>query len=115
MGLDISPASINQTNRTDEKLTSEEIDEKTVTYYVKADGLLGAIKSKTAVALRSPLKLIKAFLYAIKTAGPDMKMQIYHQLYLIEAIMVSNWMHKNSSNCLHVHFASEVALSLIHI
>ncbi len=109
MGLELITASINKTNRNDEKLTQEEVEEKKLTYYVKADGLIGAIKSKTALVFRSPLKLFKTFFYAIKTAGPNLKMQLYHQLYLIEAIMVAEWMHKNSSNNLHVHFASEVA------
>lgn len=109
MGLELITASINKTNRSDEKLTQEEVEEKNLTYYVKADGLIGAIKSKTALVFRSPLKLLKTFCYAIKTAGPNLKMQLYHQLYLIEAIMVAEWMHKNSSNNLHVHFASEVA------
>ncbi len=109
MGLELITASINKTNRTDEKLTQEEINEKNLTYYVKEAGVTAAIKSKTALVFRSPLKLLKTFLYAIKTAGPNLKMQLYHQLYLIEAMMVAEWMHKNSSNNLHVHFASEVA------
>ena len=109
MGLELITASVNKTNRIDEKLTHEEINEKNLTFYIKEAGFIGAVKSKTALVLRSPLKLLKTFLYAIKTAGPNLKMQLYHQLYLIEAIMVADWMYKNSSKYLHVHFASEVA------
>lgn len=109
MGLELITASINQSQRERSRLTEEEQAEQDATYYVKAGGILGALKATFGLLTRRPLSLLKAEAYVIKTAGFDLKKQLYHQLYFIEAIMVANWMDVNDSDRLHVHFASSVA------
>jgi len=109
MGFALITASVNESQRERERLTSEEQSEQDCTYYIKAAGIVGAIKAAFGLLLRRPLNVFKAEAYAIRTAGLDLKKQVYHQFYFIEALMVANWMDANDSDRLHIHFASSPA------
>jgi len=109
MGFELLTASVNESDRERARLTEEECAEQDCTFYIKKAGIGVALKSLFSLLLRRPLKFLQAEGYAIKTAGLDLKKQVFHQFYLAEAMIVANWMDANESSHLHVHFASATA------
>lgn len=108
-GMQIHTASVNATDRPDERLTQEERDEKSLTWYVKRQGVTGAAKAIGHCLLKRPGALLRTFAYCFRLGGTDARQWLYHLFYLVEAAIVARWMDENNSRHLHVHFGSEVA------
>ena len=109
MGVELDVASINDTDRPDEKLTEEEKIEKAITLYIKNKGLSGLLKAFSKQFLKQPITVIRSFFFAARLNGLDLKALLYNLFYLAEALIVAEWMADNDSHHIHVHFSSEAA------
>ncbi|MBE9562996.1 MAG: colanic acid biosynthesis glycosyltransferase WcaL, partial [Proteobacteria bacterium] len=102
-GFDINVASINSPDRNTEQLTDAEREEANDTYYIKPDGITGAIKAHIHTLITQPLNYLKGLFFALRLGGVDLKKILYNLFYFVEAIMIGQWMCKNKLSHLHVH------------
>jgi colanic acid/amylovoran biosynthesis glycosyltransferase len=107
-GVVIETASINAAPALD-KLTEIERSEALGTYYIKAQGAVGALKSAAWLLFQRPLALIKGIGKVISMGATDPKRLLLCFFYLIEAAILAHWMNKRGLTHLHVHFASQAA------
>lgn len=117
-GFELSVASINAPDRDDAGLTAEEREEASTTYYVKRDGIAGALVAHLATLLTHPIGWLRGFAYAMRIGGTDAKRLLYAFFYFVEAVMVGHWMRRRGLTHVHVHFAmpaSTVALILTRV
>lgn len=117
-GFDIKVASINAPDRADEGLTAEEREESASTYYVKRDGVGGALRAHAGALMSNPLPYFRGLWFALRLGGFDVKRIIYGLLYFVEAVMVGQWMKQHGLRHLHVHFAtpaSTVGLVVVQV
>ena len=124
--VSIVVASINLPDRPFEKLTEVERVEAKNTFYIKSQGPLKAAVALSKTLISNPLGLLCGFKHALKLGGWDIKRLLFHFFYLVEALMLGQWMRSQQLTHLHVHFATPAAsvgmlvktvfgLSLIHI
>jgi colanic acid/amylovoran biosynthesis glycosyltransferase len=109
LGISIDVASINGLDRPLEKLTAEERSEAERTFYVKQAGVRGALSALFAGAMGSPAAYLRAFWYALRLGGSDIRSLVYCVFYFLEAAMVARWMRSKGLTHLHVHFATPAA------
>lgn len=109
LGFHIDVASINDPDRKAGELTAGEQAEVETTYYVKADGMKGALRSHAALLLRHPSAYLHGLLFALKLAGADPRRIAKNCSYFVEAVMVGQWMTSLGLKHLHVHFATPAA------
>ena len=110
MGFRIDVASINDPDRSDERLTAEERAEAGAAWYVKAQGASGALRATFVTLLLHPAGFLRGACFALRLGGSF--------FYFIEALMIGRWMEKTGQKHLHVHFAtpaSTVGLLLTRI
>jgi len=108
-GFDISVASINPPDRTTERLTDAEHEEATNTYYIKPDGVKGAIKAHFYTLFTQPLNYLSGLFFALRLGQFDLKKILYNLFYFVEAIMIGQWMRRHKLSHLHVHFGMAAA------
>ncbi len=109
LGLRIDVASINTPDRDSAALAQEEREEAAATYYVKADGIGGALRSHWATLRARPGGYLKGLLFALRLGGSDIKRLAYSLFYFVEAVMVGHWLTQRGLAHLHVHFATPAA------
>lgn len=107
-GFEIDIASINLPDRHPDAMNSEEKREFEQTYYVKRDGVAGALKAHLR-GLRRPLNYFKTLGYALKLGGWNLRNMAYGLFYFTEALMLDKWMRAHQQHHLHVHFATAAA------
>jgi len=106
LGFRIDAASINSPDRPAEQLAEEEKPEAEHTWYVKAQGLTGAVSGLISTLLRHPAGFWKGLWFALRLGGTDLKRVALCFFYFVEAAMVGNWMESRGLRHLHVHFAT---------
>ncbi len=106
MNNEIFVASINGPDRAASELTTEEQEEAQATYYVKRDGVIGALRSHAAALAGGPVGYVQGLCFALRLGGLDLERIVYGLLYFIEAVMVGRWMKGHRLEHLHVHFAT---------
>jgi glycosyltransferase involved in cell wall biosynthesis len=106
LGFGIEVASINACDRPPEKLAAEERSEREKTWYVKGQGISGALSALAAVALTRPVSFLRGAWFALRLGGADLKRIVLSVFYFVEAAMLGRWMQSRGLNHLHVHFAS---------
>ncbi len=109
LGVDITVASINLPDRPLDKLTDVERSEAEQTFYVKSQGAVKALTALGKVLVANPAGLFRGLKHAVKLGGWDIKRLLYHAFYLVEALLVGQWMHSQNLTHLHVHFATPAA------
>ncbi|MFZ2450469.1 MAG: glycosyltransferase family 4 protein [Methylovulum miyakonense] len=108
-GVDIAVASINAPDRPFDKLTEVERTEAEQTFYVKAQGMAKAAAALGKTLATQPAGLLRGLKHAFKLGGWDIKRLLYHGFYLLEAVLVGQWMRSKNLSHLHVHFATPAA------
>lgn len=108
-GFDIRVASINAPDRSHDQLTSEEREETSKTYYVKADGLKGAFKAHFYTLLTRPFRYGRGLFFALGLGKWDLKKIVYGLFYFVEAVMVGQWMRRQQCSHVHIHFPMAVS------
>lgn len=109
LGMRIDVASINRPDRSAESLAEEEREEAATTYYVKADGVRGALRAHWETLRMRPAAYAKGLLFALRLGGTDIKRWLYSLFYFIEAVMIGHWLTERGLGHLHVHFATPAA------
>lgn len=108
-GLDIRAISINEPDRSLEKLTGIEKAEAEQTFYVKRQGAFNTYRALWQTLISNPYGLLKGLQTAITLGGWNIKRGLYHFFYLLEAVLIGQWMHDQKLTHLHVHFATPAA------
>src|SRR5262249_22726238 len=109
MNSDIRVASINQCRRPTALLTEEEREEMAATYYVKRDGVSGALRAHWFVLASRPIAYLRGLGFALRLAGWDVKRLLFAVFYFVEAMMLGRWMERQGLHHVHVHFANPAA------
>lgn len=105
-GFEIRVASINDPDRSAERLTAEEAEEAAATYYVKRHGVGGAAGAALSTLARHPAGFVRGLLFALGLGGTDVRRLLYGLSYFAEALMIGRWMQGHGLTHLHVHFAT---------
>jgi colanic acid/amylovoran biosynthesis glycosyltransferase len=109
LGFDIEVASVNNSDRPRDKLTSIEAAQADKTYYIKAHGLSGALAAHAHTLWTRPRRYLRGWRYALWLAGLDLRALAMHVLYLTEALMLGRWMQRRQLAHVHVHLGSQPA------
>jgi len=109
LGMEIVVASINNPDRPLERLTEVERNEAEQTFYVKAQGMVKAAAALGKTLLTQPAGLLRGLKHAFKLGGWDIKRSLYHIFYLVEALLIGQWLRSKKITHLHVHFATPAA------
>ncbi|OIO59782.1 MAG: colanic acid biosynthesis glycosyltransferase WcaL [Verrucomicrobia bacterium CG_4_10_14_3_um_filter_43_23] len=107
-GVEILTFSINRPNHL-EKMTSEEQEESTKTFYVKSAPLLSVLSAFCFGFFCMPLRFIKMGLSALRLNFKGVCSGRKTLGYFIEALILVNETRKRGINHVHVHFANPAA------
>ncbi|MFM8444157.1 MAG: glycosyltransferase family 4 protein [Methylococcus sp.] len=108
-GFDIRVASVNPPDRPPDRLTDAERREADQTWFIKPQGVRGALGALLGTLTRRPLAVLRGLGQALRLGGTDVKRILLHLAYWVEATMVGAWMQKQGVSHLHVHFATPAA------
>lgn len=108
-GFDILIASINAPDRPESGLTAEERSDARETFYVKAAGIPGATVALARTLVSHPLGVIKGLRLVLRLGGTDLRRLAKSLAYLVEGLMIGQWMARHQVSHLHVHFATPAA------
>jgi colanic acid/amylovoran biosynthesis glycosyltransferase len=104
LNFDIAIASINSCDRPRSVLGGMERTEEEATFYVKRAGIGRALLAFADALIRHPLGLLKGLLFVIRLGGAGIRF-----FYLIEALIVGQWMRERGLSHLHSHFGVAVS------
>jgi colanic acid/amylovoran biosynthesis glycosyltransferase len=110
MGMDIRVASIRAPDRPFERLTADEQNEQSATFYVKAAGVTGLLAANLRVFFSRPISYLRTLGYALKLASLDMRSALFNLFYFAEALVLVDWMRRKRLAHIHMHFSSNVGL-----
>lgn len=114
-GFRIEVASINDPDRTIDRLTEIERGEAQLTYYVKADGGSGALRAHWNALLRRPLGWLRGLRQVVRLGGVDVSRLVMHLIYFTEALMVGDWMRRRDLTHVHAHLGSQPATVALYV
>lgn len=117
-GFEIATASINAADRPLEKMTGQEKIEAQNTFFVKAQGVKGALSAAWATLKSDPKAFLKGLALALKMGRADIPRTLYCLFYFVEALLIGQWMREKKLRHLHAHFGNQgstVALLAAHI
>lgn len=107
--MEVHVASINSCDRSRKDLPEIELVEADKTFYVKGGGMAKVALRVLAIAFKNPVVTLRGFRAAQSLGGWNLKSRVYALFYLAEALLVGQWMRRNSLPHLHVHFGGPVA------
>jgi len=108
-GFRIHPYSVNEPDRSPERMTEAERQASSDTFYIKRQGVRGALTALVRTLLRRPLGLWRGLREAVRLSGTDLRRMAYHLAYLAEALIVGCDLDRKGIDHLHVHFATPAA------
>ena len=115
LGFQIDVASINAADRSTEGLTNDEANESALTYYVKPDGIRGALRAHVITLVGNTAGYIRGFAMAFKLGGTDILRVFYNLMYFTEALMVGIWMKGKGQQHLHAHMGAQSATVAMYV
>lgn len=104
LGHTIFTASINAPDRAPEAMEAYEKQEAQNTFFVKAQGALGALMALLYWCIRSPGRLWRTLGLGLGLGKNGS--WLYGLAYVAEAALVARWMRQHGLQFLHVHFGS---------
>ena len=107
-GVEISVASVNR-GPTLDKLTEAERSEAAATFYIKPEGIGGALHAFFWGCRRAPAGLLRGLGFALRLSGFAPKSLLLHLAYFAEALILGRWMAMRKLRHVHVHFATPAA------
>jgi glycosyltransferase involved in cell wall biosynthesis len=108
--FDILTASIRAPDRPMDQLSAEEKDEAGRTFYVNPQGFDGAFSAVMATLFSSPARLVRGAIYAAGLSRFRPRQLTRNLAYLVQALIVGQWMRREGVTHLHTHYSSTVAL-----
>ncbi len=115
LGFDIDVISIDAPDRPPEQLAPGERVEAARTFYVKPEGLRGALRAHAATFAARPARYLKGLAHAVKSGRYDPFKTVRHLAYFAEAVIVGHRMKERGLSHVHVHFSSTVALLVARV
>lgn len=104
LGHTIFTASINEPDRSLDSMEGYERQEARDTFFVKAQGWLGALSAMLYWCVRSPARIVGTLRMGVRLGkGGNW---FYGLAYVVEAAMVARWMQQRGVQRLHVHFGN---------
>jgi glycosyltransferase involved in cell wall biosynthesis len=104
LNFEIATASINACDRPRSVLGGVERTEEEATFYVKRAGVWRALWAFADALVRRPLGLLRGLFFVIRLGGAGIRF-----FYLIEALLVGQWMRERGLSHLHAHFGVAVS------
>jgi colanic acid/amylovoran biosynthesis glycosyltransferase len=111
-GWDVHVASISADARQVAQLTEQEREERSRTWYVKSQGVTGALRAHFVALTTQSRAYFRGLRYALVLDGFNPAKTIRNLFYFTEALLVGQWMQKCALRHVHIHFASTVGLLL---
>jgi glycosyltransferase involved in cell wall biosynthesis len=111
LGMRIEACSINQPDRSFDKLTPDEREEAERTFFLKGPGLMRQhVVTLLRVLVTRPDVIFRGISAMLSYGGWDLKARAKTPFYLAEAILIGEWMRRRKLDHLHSHFAGAVAV-----
>jgi glycosyltransferase involved in cell wall biosynthesis len=104
LGHTIFTASINPPDRATDAMEGYERQEAKDTFFVKAQGWLGALSAMVYWLGKAPLKLMRTLRLGLRLGKGGH--WLYGLAYTVEAALVARWMQQRGLARLHVHFGN---------
>jgi glycosyltransferase involved in cell wall biosynthesis len=114
-GFHIDVASINAADRGMEGLTRDEANESALTYYVKPDGIKGALKAHFNTLTENTAGYFRGLAMIFRLGGTDLRDIFYNLMYFTEALMVGVWMGQKGQRHLHAHLGAQSATVALYV
>jgi len=108
-GFNVDVASINQPNVPGSSMTKTEREEMEKTFYIKRSGAKKAIWVTAKTIARRPRVFARGLYATMKLGRWNLHATIYALFYLVEALILGDWMRSRGSRHLHIHFCGPVA------
>ncbi len=109
LGFDVEIASINNSDRPRDKLTTVEAGQADKTFYILAQGAKGALQAHWNTLRERPGAYLRGWRLAMSLAGLDLQAMGKHAIYLTEALLLGQWMKRRRLVHVHVHLGSQPA------
>jgi colanic acid/amylovoran biosynthesis glycosyltransferase len=109
LGLAIEVASINTPDQAPEGVTVREAEELKSTFYVKAVKRTNILRLLAKLIFTRPAVVLRGLRGALSLDPWDFRASAYALFYLVEALLVGDWMNRRGHDHLHVHFGGSVA------
>jgi len=109
LGFQVETASINPPDRSASLLPAAEKLESEQTYYLKSLGFGKILVTLCKVLLRDPMVCLRGVRAALALFRWDIRGELYALFYLVEALLLGEWMHCRNLQHLHVHFGGPVS------
>ncbi|MCA9211487.1 MAG: glycosyltransferase family 4 protein [Planctomycetales bacterium] len=107
LGFEIDTSSINAADRGKEGLVADEAKEAELTYYIKPDGITGAIAAHIKTMVGNPIGYVRGWKRVSKLGKLDVKGLAMNVAYFTEALMTGVWMKRKKQTHLHAHLGSQ--------
>lgn len=108
-GISIETASINDPDRVYSALSADEQQAAASTFYLKSHAKLKILSTVARTVLRRPAVLWRGLKAAAGLEPWHLTHSLYAIFYLVEAIVLGEWMTQRNLKHLHIHFSGPVA------
>jgi len=115
LAFNIDVASVNAADRASNLLTSDEANESALTYYIKPDGLMGALRAHLKMLATNSVGYLRGLRMAFFLSGLDLKKLFFNLMYFTEALMTGSWMKAKGQTHLHAHLGSQPATIAMYV
>jgi glycosyltransferase involved in cell wall biosynthesis len=109
LGFAINVASINTPDRPRDGVTARETDEVKDTLYIKATKPAKVAALTLKILLTDPRAALRGLAAALRLDPWSLKGSAYALAYLLEALILGDWLRRHGHDHLHVHFGGPVA------
>ncbi len=109
LGFTINVASINTPDRPRDGVTARETDELKDTLYIKATKPAKVAALALKILLTDPPVAVRGLAAALRLDPWSLKGIAYALAYLLEALILGDWLRRHGHDHLHVHFGGPVA------
>ena len=106
LGFCIETASINSPDRDWSELPAIEQLEARSTFYLKQQGLLGALMALMSLLARRPRSFFGALLFGMGLGNGSARETVTNIFYFAEAALLGSWLERRKLTHVHVHFAN---------
>lgn len=108
-GVHIETASINDPDRAASALTVDEQVAAADTFYLKSQPKARILITFLRTALTRPAVLVRGLRAALQLEAGHLPHTLYALFYLVEAVLLGDWMRRRKLKHLHIHFSGPVA------
>jgi colanic acid/amylovoran biosynthesis glycosyltransferase len=109
LGFTIDVASINIPDAPSDGVTAREMEELEGTFYIKAANRLEILMLLVRVLFTRPLVMFRGLRAVLELGAWNLYTNAYALFYLVEALVLGDWLLRRGHNHLHVHFGGSVA------